>query len=661
MVSIFQHHHSRNLEPNLHSHCVIFNQTQAEDGKWRAMDNRQLYQQRIAIGLVYHHELSQQLMELGYSVNWNCDGTFEVAGFETSQLKQFSSRRAEIINMAGENSNAKTKALACISTRNSKKYINVQERITLKESWQHKLNTLNISVEQNSTDNRQLVSRPELIDKSIKTLFEGDGKTRFNEHELLKEVLLQAQGQHSLDLLQQDIKQHPSLIPTENKKLTTLDLYRIERVKQREENHRVSSAKVEPNVVQLATSVLDGQSLSQEKFSVHEISDAHNRTSQTVGNYLQQEEPKQSQTVILTDTKLDEIKLTSQIRQKLLQQNKLGAKAIKTVILQPKNLTKLEITNLGNYQVGDAIKFNRSSARFSNQRFYKITGIDEKNQILHLSDRFGNLRELPLTRYQNREVFKVERRELRIGEKMRFERGQFVNGKQVSAAQSFTITNIRDQHNVTIKTQGKLKLVKANHLFFSDYNYVNTLDNFQSKTIDNCIYYPSVDKSKQSFQQDILTVASLAKNLTVYTADNFLEQNRKVSKPFKPLSMELEQSQKDLSKPIQTPLVVNDDILFELAERANHLVVDLGQQSADSDKHQVYYSPDGVMIERNPENLSIYYDGKALEFDQDWNLQQNQFSNQELEHLSQITNQKLEQHIQQNRQQHIRQNIEVSW
>ncbi len=598
MVAIFQHHQSRNLEPNLHSHCVIFNQTQAEDGKWRAMDNRQLYQQRIAIGMVYHHELSQQLMELGYSINWNQDGTFDVAGFESSQLKQFSSRRAEIINMAGENSDAKTKARACVSTRNSKKYVNAIERITQKESWQHKLSTLNISVEHYSANNRQLFSRSELIDKSIKTLSERDGKTQFSQHELLKEVLIQAQGQHQLDQLQHDIKQHPSLIPTKNEKLTTIDLYRIERVKQRAENRQTASRGVE---------------LNREKFSVHEISDAHNRISQTVDNYLHLEDRKQSHTVILTDTQPDEFKLTSQIRQRLIQQNKLSAEATNTVVLQSKNLTKPDITNPQNYQVGDAIKFNRSNALFSNQHLYKVIKIDEKNRVLHLSDRFNNLRELPINRYQNREVFKVERRELRIGEKMRFNRSQYINGKQVSAGQSFVITDIKDKQKITIKTKGQKNIVKADNLFLSEYNYVNTLNKYQGKKIDSCIYYPSTDKSKQSFQQDIYSVASKTEEkLTVYTSDHLLSQNIKVkTNPY--LDMESNQQPNGISKVqvspniqsenIQPSVSLNDNILFNIASSANHLVIDLGV-SSNTDEQRVYHSPDGVMIETDPQNLS---------------------------------------------------------
>jgi conjugative relaxase-like TrwC/TraI family protein len=638
MVAIFQHHHSRNLDPNLHSHCVIFNQTQGKDGKWRSMNNRELYQQKMTLGAVYHHELGRELQQLGYSLEWNQNGTFEIAGFETSQLKQFSSRRAEIINLAGENSSSKSKALACISTRNTKKYVNQSERVALKASWQEKFNSLNIVTLQHSpqkplVNNEQLFSRRDLIDQSIQTLSEREGKTQFFEHQLLKEVLVQAQGKHQLDKLQHDIKQHPSLIPIENQKLTTIDLYRIERTRQTEENRRVSSQRVEPNILQLATSAQFDQSLSGEIFSFVSIVDDRERKLQTSLDYLKFEDAKPFQTVILTDTKIDELKLTSQIRQELTLQNKLGANTINTVILESKNSTKPEIALLQNYQVGDAIKFNRSSVKFSNQRFYKVLAVDEQNQVLKLGDRLGNRIDLPITRYQNREVFKVVRRELRIGEKMRFNRGQYINGKQVSAGQSFIITNIKDKQRITIKTQGQQSIVKADNLFLSEYNYVDTLDKYQGKTINNCIYHPSTNKSKQLFQQDIYTVAMKTKEkLTVYTSDNKWQQTT---------TIEAQQLQPNMELFEQSSAQSIDDTLFELASSAKYVVLNRDLNVSNSGDCQVYHSRDGVMIEKDLHNLSIYYDGKSIQFDQDFNVVKNDFIEQEIYQLNQTQHHEL--------------------
>jgi conjugative relaxase-like TrwC/TraI family protein len=145
LVAIFQHDDNRNLDPQLHSHCVIFNQTRGEDGKWRAMDNRELYQQKMTMGMVYHHQLARELKNLGYELTWNQDGTFEVVGYTPEQLKAFSSRRKEIESAVGKDASAKVKAKACTSTRKSKVHRALQERKEIIEQWRQKAQAVGIN------------------------------------------------------------------------------------------------------------------------------------------------------------------------------------------------------------------------------------------------------------------------------------------------------------------------------------------------------------------------------------------------------------------------------------------------------------------------------------------------------------------------------------
>lgn len=674
VTAIFQHQDSRNLDPNLHSHCVIFNQTQGNDGKWRSMDNRQLYQQRITIGLVYHHELSRQLMELGHSIDWHQNGTFDLASFKPEQLQKFSSRRTEIISAAGANSSSKSKALACISTRINKKYIKVDQRRALRESWKHKLNltapqiSIPTSLEKGQVKENsiQLLSRQELIDSSIQALTNRD-KTRFSQPELLREVLIQAQGQHKLDLIQRDLKQHPSLLPIENDKLTTVDLYRKERAKIKENTRHPLSSQKEPSILQIATSTLNTPSHLQKssieidsessstKFTLKEICERDSRISQTIHDYLQRDE-QQFKTVILTDTEEDKHLITSSIRQELIQQNRLGSDSVTSIILQPKNIDKNHLTKPDSYQVGNVVKFNRQSKKFSNQRFYKILSIDETNKILALGDRFGNRVDLPIHRYMNRQIFQVDRREIRVNEKLRFERGQYINGKQILCGQSFTITNIKDKQSITIKTNGKKSIVKTSDLFFANYNYADTLKQYQGKKIESCIYFPSTAKSLESFKQDIYEVAHHTKTeLTIYTSDNILHQN--LNNKAQQLQPSMNTQEPSKTKLLDTSQAI-DNTLFDLVSSAKYVALNEGNN--DSADQKVYHSPDGVMIEKDPQNLSIYYDGKSIEFDQDFNVVKNNFTDQEIYQLNQKTKEIKQKSLEQSRNRQLERDIGLS-
>ena len=74
----------------------------------------------MTIGMVYHHELGRRLRHLGYELDWNRDGTFDVRGYSPEQLKEFSTRKQEIEKAVGHQANAATKARACTTTRKSK-------------------------------------------------------------------------------------------------------------------------------------------------------------------------------------------------------------------------------------------------------------------------------------------------------------------------------------------------------------------------------------------------------------------------------------------------------------------------------------------------------------------------------------------------------------
>ena len=97
VVATFRHDTSRNLDPQLHTHSVLANMVQGEDGKWRAMVNDGLYQRQKLIGAIYRNELAAGLVRLGYDIEkTHADGRFEIAGVSREVIEAFSTRRAEI-------------------------------------------------------------------------------------------------------------------------------------------------------------------------------------------------------------------------------------------------------------------------------------------------------------------------------------------------------------------------------------------------------------------------------------------------------------------------------------------------------------------------------------------------------------------------------------
>ena len=140
VAATFRHDTSRNLDPQLHSHAVLANMVQGEDGKWRSMANEGLYARQKLIGMLYRNELAGGLGRLGYGIEkTHADGRFEIAGVSRDTIEAFSTRRAEIEaamaerNLGNSADNPRLAERAALMTRAAKRDI---DRGELRDVWQ---------------------------------------------------------------------------------------------------------------------------------------------------------------------------------------------------------------------------------------------------------------------------------------------------------------------------------------------------------------------------------------------------------------------------------------------------------------------------------------------------------------------------------------------
>ncbi len=105
-AAMFQHGTSRDNDPQLHTHCVIFNAARTHrDGKYRALHQHPVYTWMKAAGAVYRNALAWSLQErLGIRMEqYGKDGEFtRIAGVPEDLIGHWSKRRAAIIEAARE-------------------------------------------------------------------------------------------------------------------------------------------------------------------------------------------------------------------------------------------------------------------------------------------------------------------------------------------------------------------------------------------------------------------------------------------------------------------------------------------------------------------------------------------------------------------------------
>ena len=105
-AAMFQHGTSRDNDPQLHTHCVIFNAARTHrDGKYRALHQHPVYTWMKAAGAVYRNTLAWSLQDrLGIRMEqYGKDGEFtRIAGMPEDLIGHWSKRRAAIIEAARE-------------------------------------------------------------------------------------------------------------------------------------------------------------------------------------------------------------------------------------------------------------------------------------------------------------------------------------------------------------------------------------------------------------------------------------------------------------------------------------------------------------------------------------------------------------------------------
>ncbi len=233
VAALFEHETSRALDPHLHTHCVVFNATHdAEENRWKALQNYQMLAAQKYVENVYYHELAGALRRYGYTVENSARGDFEIADVSRELRERFSKRHREIDaqlqrlltehpEKAGGNVSDIRERLAH-KERSRKRQDMPRDR--LRELWQEQLGdedraTLKLPKRSKKIPN---VSVAEAVDWAEAHLF--DRRSVVQEQEIWRYALERARGSAlSVDSIKAETAARP-YIRQENGKLTRRDV-----------------------------------------------------------------------------------------------------------------------------------------------------------------------------------------------------------------------------------------------------------------------------------------------------------------------------------------------------------------------------------------------------------------------------------------------------
>jgi conjugative relaxase-like TrwC/TraI family protein len=133
IVAKFEHDTARPVNgyaaPQLHTHAVIFNLTERDNGETRALQERGLFQSQQFATAIYQSELTYRLRQLGYEIEPGRSGAPEIKGYTQEYLDASSPRSQQIrehLEKVGHNSKEAAE-IAAHSTRDRKEILSPRE------------------------------------------------------------------------------------------------------------------------------------------------------------------------------------------------------------------------------------------------------------------------------------------------------------------------------------------------------------------------------------------------------------------------------------------------------------------------------------------------------------------------------------------------------
>ena len=135
IVATFEHDTARPVEgyaaPQLHTHAVIFNMTELENGQTRALQPRSLFASQQFATAVYQSELTYRLARLGYELERGRSGAPEIKGYSQDYLDASSPRSRQIrVHLESLGLKSRESAeIAAHSTRDRKQILSPREAL----------------------------------------------------------------------------------------------------------------------------------------------------------------------------------------------------------------------------------------------------------------------------------------------------------------------------------------------------------------------------------------------------------------------------------------------------------------------------------------------------------------------------------------------------
>ena len=210
----FMHTTNRNVEPQVHMHCLLVNAAKCDDGKFRSIAFDEILKNNKFFGQVFRNELALETKKLGYEITPTIlsDGSssFELSKIDQKLIEAFSTRRKEIEELC-KLYNVTTKSGRDTIVINSRKSKSLSSQEDIVEAWgslEQKVqkeiiqqNVSNEKIEEKSSGSLNLENLVKLCVDDI-----TGHKSVFSKEDLSKKVLKLSMGNYNIREIDSEVK-----------------------------------------------------------------------------------------------------------------------------------------------------------------------------------------------------------------------------------------------------------------------------------------------------------------------------------------------------------------------------------------------------------------------------------------------------------------------
>ena len=276
--------------------------------------------------------------------------------------------------------------------------------------------------------------------------------------------------------------------------------YLNESMRQKDEGLKQAVDAISDGEIAKGVQLLDAQG------RIEEVRDPDKRAEKIADDYMTLSEKERDKTLILAGTNQEREAITSQIRERLRQEGKLG-QDYQAIQLKAKDLSSIQMKYAHHYEKGDVVVAHRNYKKLGLEKgkLYKVNGKDGERVILQADD--GQKLTVNPMQFDSKTVYEQKEFNLAVGDRLKWKKNDRKLGR--TNGQEVVIADINVSMATLEYTGGKKEIIDLREAQHLDHAIVSTTYSSQGKTADRVLVSATSDRTLSS--ESFYVAASRAK------------------------------------------------------------------------------------------------------------------------------------------------------